>query len=100
MDFERLDRLMSEPVEIPNWVLLIYESQRHSNPQRVDRMIVDFVRGCGAVGKTSQANSTSRNRTKDIIGIRINHKPVVKRWESGQGIIARVSCLAAYLIDG
>lgn len=100
MHFERLDRLMFEPVEVPNWLLLIYESSRHFNQRAVEQMITGFVRGCGAVGKTLQASLTGHYHTKNVIGIRISPKPVVRRWESGQGIIARVSRLAAYLIDG
>jgi eukaryotic translation initiation factor 2C len=90
---------MSEPVEVPNWLVIIYESQGRFNPHSVERMIVDFVRGCVAVGKTFQASSTGHHHTKDLIGIRINPKPALKRWESGQGVIAHVSRLAAYLVD-
>jgi len=100
MDFERLDRFMCEPVEVTNWLLLVYESSPRFNPRSVDRMIADFVRACGAVRKTFQANSTCRVQTKDLIGIRIDPKPAVVRRESGQGIIARVSRLAACLVDG
>ena len=100
MNFERLDRFMCEPVEVSHWLLLIYESPRRFNPRSVDRMIADFVRACGAVGKIFQANSACRVHTNDLIGIRINPKPAVVRRESGQGIIARVSRLAPYPVDG
>jgi hypothetical protein len=99
MHFERLDRLMSEPVEVPNWLLLIYESLPRFRPQSVENMITGFVRGCGAVGKAFQASSTDHHHTKDLIGIQINPEPALKKWVSGQGVIARVSRLAAYLVD-
>jgi hypothetical protein len=97
---ERFDKVMSEPVEIPNWLLLIYESVQRFNRQSLDRMIMDFVKGCGAVGKTFQVSSTGRNHTKDLIGIKINPEPALVRRESGHGIIAHVSRLTAYLADG
>jgi hypothetical protein len=100
MHFERLDRLMFKPVEVPNWLLLIYESSRRFNLRSVEQMIGGFVRGCGAVGKSFQASLTGHHHTKDLTGIRINSKPALRSWESGQGIIASVSRLAAYLIDG
>jgi hypothetical protein len=100
MHFERLDRLMSEPVEVPNWLLLIYESEPRSRKQYVEHMIADFVRGCGAVGETFQASSPGHHHTKDLIGIKITPKPALVKRESGHGIIARVSRLVAYLVDG
>ena len=100
MHFERLDRIMAEPETVPNWLLIIYESRGRFNPQSAERMIVDFVRGCGAVGKTFQVSSTGHRHTKDLIGIKINPRPALRKWEDGQGIIAHVSRLAAYLIDG
>jgi hypothetical protein len=87
---------MFEPVEVSNWLLLIYEATRHFNEQSAGRMITDFVKGCVAVGKTLQASSTKRNHTKGLIGIKIAPKPAVRRWESGQGNIARVSRLSAF----
>jgi hypothetical protein len=91
---------MSEPVEVPNWLLLVYESAPRFNQRSVEQMISGFVTGCGAVGKTFQASSTGYHYTKDLIGIRINPKPTLMRRESGHGIIARVSRLAACLVDG
>jgi hypothetical protein len=91
---------MSEPVEVANWVLIIYESMRHFNRRSAGQMIGSFVDGCVAVGKPLQASSTSRNHIKDEIGIKINSEPALMKWESGQGIIAHVSRLAAYLVDG
>ena len=93
--FERLDRFMSEPVEIPNWLLIIYESTRHFNQRSARNMITDFVKGCKAVGKMFQASSTCCNHTKDPKGIKINAEPVLVRWADGQGNIAHVSCLTA-----
>ena len=86
---------MFEPVDIANWLLVIYESTRRFNQRSVGQMIKCFVEGCEAVGKTLRASSTGRNHTKDLIGIKINPKPALVRWESGQGIIAHVSLLAA-----
>ena len=77
--FERFDRIMSELVKVPNWLLVIYESRGRFNQQSVEQMIVDFVRECGAVGKTFQASSTGHHHTKDLTGIRINPKPALKR---------------------
>lgn len=91
---------MSEPVEIPNWLLFIYENLHRFNQRSVDRMIADFVRGCEAVGKIFKANSTGHNRTEDLIGIKINSKPALVKQESGHGNIARVSRLAAYFVGG
>jgi len=45
-----LDRFFSEPVEVSNWLLLIYESSRRFKQRSVEQMIAGFVRGCGAVG--------------------------------------------------
>ena len=87
---------MSEPVKIPNWLLFIYESLPRFNQRSVERMIDGFVRGCGAVGKTFKASSIGYNRTKDLIGIKINPKPALVKRESGHGNIARVSRLVAY----
>ena len=52
VDLERLDRFMSEPVEIPNWLLIVYERWQRSKESSVNRMIADFVQGCVAVGET------------------------------------------------
>lgn len=52
MHFKRLDRFMSEPVEIPNWFLIVYERWQRSKESSVKQMIADFVKGCVAVGKT------------------------------------------------
>jgi hypothetical protein len=91
---------MSEPVEIPNWLLLVYQSPHRFDQRSVERMIADFVRGCEAVGKTFKASSTGHNHTKDLIGIRINPKPALVKPESAHGNIAHVSHLAAYFVDG
>lgn len=91
---------MSEPVEVEQWILLIYEGMQRFNRQTVRQMITDFVKGCVDVGKTLQASSTGRNHTKDLIGIKINHEPAHVKWESGHGIIAHVSRLATYLFEG
>jgi len=66
-----LDRFLSEPVEVPNWRLLIYESPRRFKQRSVEQMIAGFVRGCGAVGT------------------RINREAALVGRESDQGIIAR-----------
>ena len=57
--FERLDRFMFEPVEVPNWLLLIYQSSQRFEQQSVEQIIAGFVRDaellvktCRAVGKT------------------------------------------------
>jgi hypothetical protein len=99
MHFERLGRIMAQPEGVPNWLLIIYEGRGRFNVQSAERMIVDFVKGCRAVGKTFQASPTGHRHTKDLIGIEINSKPALKKWEDGQGVIAHVSHLAAYLID-
>ncbi len=64
MRFERLEKLMFEAAEVPNWLLIIYEGSLRFTPRAVDQMIADFVRACGAVGKTFQASSTGRSHTK------------------------------------
>ncbi|KAH9992239.1 Piwi domain-containing protein [Russula compacta] len=66
-----IDRRLYRAAEIPNWVLLIYENQRRSRREVVNRLATDFVRGCEAVG------------------IHANPEPAVVRWESGQGNIGR-----------
>lgn len=96
--FERCDREMFEAATIPNWVVVIYEGQRRSVQGVVNPMIRKFVEGCKAVGMISSESCTF-NGIKDIIGIKINPHPLVKR-ESVQQPIARVSCLTADLADG
>jgi eukaryotic translation initiation factor 2C len=66
-----IDKLLYKPVSIENWIVVIYESQRHFNQRAADKMITDLVRGCEAVG------------------ISINRRPARVRWESGQGNIGR-----------
>jgi hypothetical protein len=100
MHFERREKILSEPVEIPNWLILIYERLPRFRQGSVENMISGFVRGCRVVGKTFQAGSTGRNHTNDLIGITINPEPVFVRWNSGQGDIADVIRLPAYLVDG
>lgn len=43
---------MFESVEVPNWLLLVYERSQRFNREAVDQMVDGFVRGCVAVGKT------------------------------------------------
>ena len=59
--FDRLEKIMSEPVEIPNWLLVIYEGTRRFNQRSVGQMIRSFVEACVAVGKALQTSSTGRN---------------------------------------
>ncbi|KAI0267569.1 Piwi domain-containing protein [Russula aff. rugulosa BPL654] len=66
-----LEKIMSEPVEIPNWLLVIYEGTRRFNQRSVGQMIRSFVEACVAVG------------------IKINPEPALVRWEQGQGNIAQ-----------
>ena len=89
---------MSEPVEIPNWILLIYQNLSRFNQGSVEQMIADFVRGCGAVGKTFKTSSTGHNYTKTLIGIKIKPKPALVKQENAHGNIAHVSRLAAYFV--
>jgi hypothetical protein len=91
MHFERFHKRMYEPVEVPNWLLLVYESHNRFNQESVEQIVEDFVKGCEAVGETLQASSTGHNYTKDLIGIKINPEPAFVRREAGQGFIARVS---------
>ncbi|KAN0109848.1 argonaute-like protein [Russula decolorans] len=64
------EKILSEPVEIPNWLILIYERLPRFRQGSVENMISGFVRGCR------------------VVGITINPEPVFVRWNSGQGDIA------------
>ncbi|KAI9429439.1 Piwi domain-containing protein [Lactarius psammicola] len=66
-----MEKILYKPVSIGNWIVVIYESQRHFNQRVADKMITDLVQGCEAVG------------------ISINRSPARVKWESGQGNIAR-----------
>jgi hypothetical protein len=47
----RIDKLMYQPVDFPNWMVIIYERQPRFNSHAANEMIRGFVNGCHAVGR-------------------------------------------------
>jgi hypothetical protein len=83
---------MINPSQVPNWIVVIYERQQRFNDQVANLMAADLVKACEAVGAASnRASWTSSNAI--LIGIHMNARPSLIKWESGQGIIAQVCCL-------
>lgn len=83
---------MINPSQVPNWIVVVYERQQRFGDQVANQMASDLVRACEVVGAASnQALWTSFNAI--FIGIQINARPSLIKWESGQGIIAQVCCL-------
>lgn len=83
---------MINPSQVPNWIVVIYERQQRFNEQAANQMAADLVKACEAVGAASnRASWTSFNAI--YIGIHMNARPSLIKWESGQGIIAQVCCL-------
>jgi eukaryotic translation initiation factor 2C len=66
-----IDKRMFTPSQVPNWMLIIYERQQRFNEQAANQLATDLVIGCEAVGIT------------------INARPGLIKWESGQGIIGQ-----------
>lgn len=62
--FHRIDKLMYEPAEIPNWVVLIYERRNRFRDEVANRMIADLVRACEAVGRAVKASSTTSSHAE------------------------------------
>ena len=83
---------MINPSQVPNWIVVIYERQQRFSDQVANQMAADLVKACEAVGAASNwASWTSFNAV--FIGIHMNARPSLIKWESGQGIIAQVCCL-------
>jgi eukaryotic translation initiation factor 2C len=66
-----IDKRMFNPSEVPNWILIIYERLQRFTEQVANQLATDLVNGCEAVG------------------IHINARPALIKWESGQGIISQ-----------
>lgn len=49
---------MFKSVEVPNWVVLIYERQQRFRPETARQMIADLVKACKEVGRAIHARST------------------------------------------
>jgi hypothetical protein len=83
---------MINPSQVPNWIIVIYERQQRFNDQAANQMAADLVRACESVGTAlNRASWTSFNAIS--IGIHMNPRPSLIKWESGQGVIANVCCL-------
>jgi len=82
---------MINPSQVPNWIVVIYERQQRFNDQVANQMATDLVKACEAVGATSNRASWTPFNVL-FIGININSRPSLIKWESGQGIIAQVCC--------
>ncbi|SRR5216684_4167292 len=85
---------MFESVEIPNWLVIVYERSQRFNRYSVDQMIGGFVRGCEAVGKTLQA-SLAAARLKSI---RHQNQSQAGVHEIGIGPTEHWSCESSYLL--
>ncbi|KAN0132399.1 Piwi domain containing protein [Lactarius tabidus] len=66
-----IDKVFYKPVSIDNWIVVVYESQRHFSQRVVEKMSTDLVRAC------------------DAVGISISRRPALVKWEDGQGNIGR-----------
>jgi hypothetical protein len=89
---------MINPSQVPNWIVIIYERQQRFNDQVANQMASDLVRACEAVGAASnRASWTLFNAV--FIGIHMNARPSLIKWESGQGVIANVYCFASALFE-
>ena len=69
---------MFKAVEVPHWVVLVYEGQRRFNGQAVNQMITGLVGSCRDVGRTFKASSTDSNHAK-------------QRWKASQSTHGRRS---------
>lgn len=49
---------MFKSVEVPNWVVLIYERQHRFRQETARQMVTELVKACQAVGKATQLSST------------------------------------------
>ena len=96
-NFHRIDKLMYNPAEVPQWVVLIYERRNRFRDDVARKTIADLVKACEAVGTVVKASSTTISYTESLVGITINQEPALVRWESGQADISRVRHLATYL---
>jgi hypothetical protein len=63
-NFQRIDKLMFNPVDIPHWIVLIYERQQRFRQEIAGQMITGFVNACRAVGTAIQAISTATGCTQ------------------------------------
>jgi hypothetical protein len=61
-DFRRLHKHMFDPVNIPNWIVVIYESRRRFDGEVATRMIAGLVKACEAVGRDMNVISTIATR--------------------------------------
>ncbi|KAH9077150.1 argonaute-like protein [Lactarius deliciosus] len=71
MSFQRIDKRMLTPSSVAHWIIIIYERQQRFNDQVANQMASDLVRACEAVG------------------ISINPRPALIKWEPGQGNIGQ-----------
>ncbi|KAI0278886.1 argonaute-like protein [Russula aff. rugulosa BPL654] len=67
-----IDKRMINPSQVPNWIVIVYERQQRFNDQVANQLATDLVRACEAVG------------------INMNARPSLIKWESGQGSLQQL----------
>ena len=65
--FRRIDKCMFNPVDIPNWIVLIYEQQQRFLQEVAGKTITDLLKACKDVGRAIQAISTATTITKYVV---------------------------------
>ena len=81
---------MFSPSSVALWMIIIYERQQRFNDQVANQMAHDLVKGCEAVGTIAQNELAICAPSTEIIGMPINPRPALIKWESGQGNIGQV----------
>jgi eukaryotic translation initiation factor 2C len=94
-NFRRLDRLLFRAVEVPNWVVLIYERQQRFRPEVARRMIRDLANACESFGRVFRARSTATARTKHR---RHNHQSRTGSCEMGIGSREHWPCASPHYL--
>lgn len=99
--YRRIDKRMFTPSEVPNWMIIIYERPQRFSEQVANQLATDLVTGCEAVGAVTQIGAPWSPFNAIFIGIHINARPALIKWESGQGIISQVChFVAGFFKDG
>jgi hypothetical protein len=81
---------MLTPSRVAQWMVIIYERQQRFNEQTANQMANDLVQACEAVGTTTSCRLSDHPAHPNLIGITINPRPALIKWESGQGNIGQV----------
>jgi len=92
----RIDKHFFKPVEIPRWIVVVYERLQRFPMNAAQKLIFGLVGSCHAVGKCFPSDILIR--LSHVVGIKVlDPNPIVK-WENGQGRIGDVCPIRVHVV--